>query len=220
MDQHSLRNILKLYLVADLGIRPRDLVDVVESSIVAGITCVQLRAKHAPPGQVFELATQLQRLCSGHAVPFIVNDFLDVALAVGAAGVHLGVDDADPALARRIGGPDFIVGYSPETDEHITLAEASGVSYLGLGPLFATATKPDAGTALGAVELERRRSLTSLPVVAIGGISPATVDAALSTGADGVAVVSSILNAEDPASIVRSLRLRIGSALAATRLGD
>lgn len=220
MDRHVVRNTLRLYLVADLAIRPHDLVDVVQSCVAEGVTCVQLRAKHAAPDRVFEVVTQLQRICSAHQVPFIVNDFLDVALAVGATGVHLGVDDADPALARRRGGPDFIVGYSPETDEQVTAAKARGVSYLGIGPLFATATKPDAGAALGPVELERRRSLTSLPVVAIGGIGPANVDVALSTGADGVAVVSSILKAEDPAGAIRTLRYAIDSASPAMRLCD
>ncbi|HEV2065832.1 MAG TPA: thiamine phosphate synthase [Thermomicrobiales bacterium] len=206
MDRHVVRNSLKLYLVADLAIRPHDLMDVVQSCIVEGLTCVQLRAKHASADRVFEVASRLQRICSAHQVPFIVNDFLQIAVDVGAAGVHLGVDDADTALARRTGGLGFIVGYSPETDDQIGAAESRGVSYLGIGPLFSTATKHDAGTALGAVELQRRRSLTTLPVVAVGGIGPANVDVALSAGVDGVAVASSILNAPDPAGAARNLR--------------
>jgi len=220
MDPTTLRKALKLYLVADLAIRPHDLVEVVDSCIVAGVTCVQLRAKHAVPDRVFEVATALQCICLARQVPLIINDFLDIAVDIGAVGVHLGVEDADPVLARGRGGPGFIVGYSPETDGQVRAAKASGVSYLGIGPLFATATKPDAGAALGIGELRRRRSLTSLPVVAIGGIGPANVDAALSTGADGVAVVSSVLNAEDPASEVKALRSAIDRARDPTRQSD
>lgn len=220
MDRHVVRTTLRLYLVADLAIRPHDLVDVVQSCISEGVTCVQLRAKHAAPDRVFEVAARLQRICSAHQVPFIVNDFLEIAVDIGAAGVHLGLDDPDTAFARRAGGPDFIVGYSPETDDQVTAAEARGVSYLGIGPLFSTATKRDAGTALGAVELKRRRSLTTLPVVAIGGIDPANVDVALAAGVDGIAVASSILNAKDPAGAVRNLRYAIETASPATKLCD
>jgi thiamine-phosphate diphosphorylase len=137
-------------------------------------------------------------------IPLIINDRLDLALALGADGVHLGVDDLSIADARRLAGPDFIIGYSPETDDQIVRATGYA-SYLGIGPLFPTATKPDAGTALGQVEFARRRALTALPVVAIGGISPHNAAQAMSAGANGIAVVAAILGMPDPAAATRDL---------------
>jgi thiamine-phosphate diphosphorylase len=208
MEQDRLRAVLRLYLVADLTLRPYDLPQVVGSCIGAGVTCVQLRAKDAEPEQILEVAKHLRRICAESSVPFIVNDHLDIALAVGADGVHLGVGDSDPEFARQVGGKDFVIGFSPDTDEQVRRAEARGVSYLGLGPLFGTATKRDAGAALGEKELARRVALSGLPTVAIGGIDSTNAHVALLAGADGVAVVSSVLKASDPegaAAILRSV---------------
>lgn len=212
MGQRTLPHALRLYLVADLAIRPFDLPRVVQSCVRAGVTCVQLRAKVADTDRVLEVATALQRICSESSVPFIVNDRIEIALEVGANGVHLGVGDIDSVRARESGGADFIVGFSPETDEQIRKAEARGVSYLGIGPLFGTATKLDAGAALGVRECARRVSLTELPTVAIGGIDSSNAHHARLTGADGVAIVSSILRASDPGKAARTLRSAVDLA--------
>ncbi|HYJ13335.1 MAG TPA: thiamine phosphate synthase [Thermomicrobiales bacterium] len=196
---------LRLYLVASPDNRPDDnLVGVVSSTIAAGVTCLQLRWKSATDRAIFELGRSLLTVTRGAGIPLIINDRLDVALALGADGVHLGVDDLPIADARRLAGPDFIIGYSPETDEEISQA-AAYASYLGIGPFFSTATKPDAGSALGPVEFARRRARTTLPTVAIGGISSHNAAEPLSAGADGIAVVSAILGMSDPAAATRDL---------------
>lgn len=206
MDQVHLRDALRLYLVADLSLCPVGLPDVVRCCIQAGVTCVQLRAKHQRREHVVAVARDLRRICSDWSVPLIINDDLEIALAIGADGVHLGVDDVDPEVARGRGGDDFVIGFSPEMDGQIRNAEAQGVSYLGIGPLFATVTKPDAGSALGVGEFKRRVSLSGLPAVAIGGIAWANARLALDAGADGIAVVSSILGADDPCRASAALR--------------
>lgn len=212
-----LRRSLGLYLIADLALWPVDLPHVVRSCIEAGVTCVQLRAKDESPDRTLAVARHLRQTCSSRSVPLIINDLLDIALAIGADGVHLGVDDADPKLARKLGGERFIIGFSPETDEQLRDAEARGVSYLGIGPVFGTATKADAGTALGTDECARRMSLTRLPTVAIGGIDPSNAHLAIGTGADGIAVVSSILKANDPAQAAASLRSIVDSVTTSAR---
>lgn len=212
MEQERLRSALRLYLVADLTVRPFDLPEVVETCIGAGVTCVQLRAKDAGPDQILEVARDLRQVCAHSSTPFIVNDHLGVALAVGADGVHLGVNDTAPEIAREWGGDDFVIGFSPEVDEQIRNAEGRGVSYLGIGPVFGTATKGDAGVALGQEELARRVALSQLPTVAIGGIDPTNAYLALLAGVEGVAVVSSILKASDPFTAAATLRSIVDSA--------
>lgn len=212
MPRESLRDALGLYLVADLSLRPLDLANVVQACIESGVTCVQLRAKHQPPDRLLPIAQQVRRICAGRSVPLIVNDDLDLALAIHADGVHVGVDDVEPETARSRGGDDFVIGFSPETDEQIRDAETRGVSYLGIGPLFETVTKPDAGAALGVVEFRRRLSLSRLPAVAIGGIVPSNARSALETGAEGIAVVSAILGADDPGHSAAVLRSIVDSA--------
>lgn len=204
MDRGALRKALALYLVADVSLRHLDLPDVVEASIRSGVTCVQLRAKDVSRDQVIEMAALLQAICSRANVSFIVNDHLETALAVGASGVHVGVGDASPEAIRQGAERGFIVGYSPETDEQIRSAGGRGVDYLGIGPVFGTVTKRDAGPAIGPQEFARRRALTSLPVVAIGGIT--ADNAAGLRSADGIAVSSAILLEGDPAAAADALR--------------
>lgn len=212
MDQVVLRRSLGLYLVADLSLRPTDLPRVVRSCIDAGVSCIQVRGKNQDPERILAIARALQPMCRSSSVPLIINDHLDIALETGADGVHLGVDDVDPELARKLGGQGFIIGFSPETDEQLRNAGTRGVSYLGIGPLFGTTTKHDAGASLGTEECARRVSLTRLPTVAIGGIDPSNAHLALGTGADGVAVVSSILKADDPAQTAAKLRSVVDAA--------
>jgi len=195
---------LGLYLVLDPGMTP-DPIAAVQSSIGGGVTMVQVRWKDAHDREIVALGDALSPLCRNAGVPLIVNDRLDLALAIGADGVHLGVDDLPLDRARAIAPTDFIVGYSPERDDEIEMAASAGASYLGIGPFADTNTKSDAGKALGPHEFHRRRLLTTLPVVAIGGVSVTNAASARSAGADGIAVVSAILRSEDPGKATRDL---------------
>jgi thiamine-phosphate pyrophosphorylase len=198
-------DVLRLYLVASPDDRPNgDLVEVVESTILAGVTCIQLRWKSATDRAILELGSAILRVTLGAGIPLIINDRLDLALALSADGVHLGVDDLPLHDARRIAGPDFIIGFSPESDDQIVRADQHA-SYLGIGPFFSTATKHDAGRALGPIEFARRRALTTLPTVAIGGISGDNAAQPIAAGANGIAVVSAILGMADPVEATRDL---------------
>lgn len=201
----DLRKALRLYLVADPEHSQGDFLTTIASALRGGVTMVQLRAKNLTDRKLYQYAVMLQELCSQHGAGFLVNDRLDIALAVQADGVHLGVDDLPIAQARELGGTEFIIGYSPEADSHITSARSQGADYLGIGPVFGTGTKADAGVALGLDEFQRRLTLGGLPAVGIGGITTENATSVLKAGADGVAVVSAILGAEDPESAAGQL---------------
>ncbi len=196
---------LRLYLVLDpAAIGDRNPLELCQKVIEAGVACLQIRWKSATDREIIDLARALLPITSGANVPLIINDRVDLALASGAEGVHLGVDDLPLEDARRLAGNDFIIGYSPDTDAGIS--QATGLaSYLGIGPLFTTATKADAGGALGPEEYARRRALSPLPTVAIGGIDASNAHQAFGTGADGIAVVSAILGASDPVAATEEL---------------
>ena len=197
---------LALYLIADPDFAHGSLIDTTREAVANGVTMVQLRWKSGTDRQLAEVGRALMPICTDHHVPLIVNDRVDIALAIGAHGVHLGVDDLAVTDARRIGGKQFIVGFSPDTDDQISAAAYDGASYLGIGPLYATATKSDAGPGLGPDEFSRRVGLTPLPVVAIGGITVDNAHAALDAGARGVAVISAILGSETPGPAALALR--------------
>ena len=200
-----------LYLVIDPDHAAGDVIQTALDAFDNGVTCVQVRWKTATDRQFVELARAIQRLSQPRGIPLIVNDRLDIALVVGAEGVHLGVDDVPVQDVRRIGGTEFLIGYSPEIDSEISAAAVAGASYLGIGPIHATATKLDAGSALGTNEFTRRRMLTELPVVAIGGITADNAVEAFAAGADGIAVAWAILGSADPAAATRQLK-RVVSA--------
>lgn len=181
-------------LVTDDGlIAGRDLLALARAAERGGVTAVQLRLKRASPRELCEIARAL-----GHVlrVPVLVNDRLDVAIAAGAAGVHLGPDDLPVALARRIVPPDFIVGASVGNGDEATAARAA--DYWGVGPWRATGTKTDAGDPLGPEGLRRIVALAgAIPCVAIGGVRPEDVSAVRAAGGAGVGVVSGILGADE-----------------------
>ena len=191
---HNLAPLLRLMLVTDDAlVAGRDLVALARAAERGGVTAVQLRLKRASPRELCEIARAL-----GHAlrVPVLVNDRLDVAIAAGAAGVHLGPDDLPVALARRIVPPDFIVGASVGSGDEATAARAA--DYWGVGPWRATGTKTDAGDPLGPEGLRRIVALAGgIPCVAIGGVRPEDVSAVRAAGGAGVGVVSGILGADE-----------------------
>jgi thiamine-phosphate diphosphorylase len=180
----------------------RDLVALVRAAEQGGITSVQLRMKHATAAELAQLG---RALLLAVRIPVIVNDRVDVALAVGAHGVHLGPDDVPVALARRIAPPGFVIGASVGLEGE--LSNGALADYWGIGPWSSTSTKRDAGAALGAAGFSRIIAQAGgRPCIAIGGIQPGDVPAALAAGAAGVAVVSGILASTDVAAATRRYR--------------
>jgi len=192
---------LSLYLVTDTVLcGQRGVPATVRAAIAGGVTVVQLRDPAATTRQLYEAAVALRAVVGD--VPLIVNDRLDVALAAGADGVHLGQSDLPVRKARGIAGDDFIIGWSVSTTDEVD--HAADIDYLGIGPVFPTATKPDAGAALGPAKVRELADRSSLPTVAIGGITVG--NAAEIAGVDGICVVSAICAADDPRAAAESLR--------------
>ena len=171
------------------------------AAVRGGATMVQLRLKHASGRELVEVA---RRLVQSLPVPVIVNDRADVALAAGAAGVHLGVDDLPVAAMRAIAPPGFVIGASVGADAE--LAHASGADYVGIGPVYATLSKSDAGEAIGVDGFARLRELGGMPALAIGGVTAANAAPLREAGAAGVAVIRAVLGAPDPEAAARALR--------------
>jgi thiamine-phosphate pyrophosphorylase len=198
---------LSLYLVIGAGdTRGRALDKVVAAAVAGGVSVVQLREKTAPTRDILARAEALKQVLDPRGVPLIVNDRLDVALAVGAAGVHLGQDDMPPEAARRLIGPEMLLGLSVSDAAEAARADPAVVDYVGIGAAYTTGTKADAGAAIGAEGVARLRAQVRLPGVAIGGIHAENVAALRRTGIEGVAVVSAIARAADPAAAARDLR--------------
>ncbi|MDF2096392.1 thiamine phosphate synthase [Aquibaculum arenosum] len=198
---------LSVYLVIGPGdCAGRRMSDVVARALAGGATLVQLRDKEASDHDMLALGEALIPLCRAARVPLIVNDRLDVALALGADGLHLGQDDDEAAAARARLGEDRILGVSAANAAELARVPLYAVDYIGVGPVFATSSKPDAGEAIGLEGVAAMRRLTDKPLVGIGGISTDRATAVIEAGANGVAVVSAIGGAEDPAQAARRLR--------------
>ena len=194
-----------IYLVTDEAcLHGRPLLKCVEEALAAGVTLVQYRAKAADGGVLYAEACRLKELCDKYSVPLIINDRLDIALAVGAAGVHLGQDDLPCAVARRLLGEDFIIGVSAHNPAEAVQAVSEGADYLGCGAVFGTATKHDVAK-LGLENLRAIRKAVAVPMVGIGGITADTYAEVLATGADGAAIVSGILGQDDIGAVVKKL---------------
>lgn len=194
-----------IYLVTDEAcLHGRPLLECVEEALAAGVTLVQYRAKAADGGVLYAEACRLKELCDKYSVPLIINDRLDIALAVGAAGVHLGQDDLPCAVARRLLGEDFIIGVSAHNPAEAVQAVSEGADYLGCGAVFGTATKHDVAK-LGLENLRAIRKAVAVPMVGIGGITADNYAEVLATGADGAAIVSGILAQDDIGAVVKKL---------------
>ena len=202
-----------LYLVTDESLAgARGVEDVVRAAVEGGVTVVQLRAKQAAGRDFLKQAATLYAWLHARHVALIINDRVDVALACDADGVHVGQDDLPCAAVRRLVGPNRIIGVSVSTVAEALQAERDGADYLGVSPVFATPTKPDTPPAAGLDGLAAIRSAVRLPLVAIGGISEQNAAAVIRAGADGIAVVSAIMAAVDPAAAARALRKRVMEA--------
>ncbi|UCF32147.1 MAG: thiamine phosphate synthase [bacterium] len=189
---------LSLYLVTDRDLSlGRTNEEVVRRALSAGVTTVQYRDKNAPARPMVSEGLVLAAMCREAGVTFIVNDRLDVALICGADGVHLGQDDLGASDARRMAGPDFIIGVSVTTPEEARTARDEGADYLAANGVFPTATKTDLGSPLGLEGVAALAGSTGLPMVAIGGIDASNAGAVVRAGAKGVAVVSFIVSHDD-----------------------
>ena len=201
----AIRCALKLYAVTDNAwLGERTLAECVEAALAGGATFVQLRDKQATGDALRAEAEELLALCRAAGVPFVVNDDVECALAVGADGVHVGQDDMACERARALLGPDAIVGVSTQTVEQARAAEAAGADYLGVGGVTGTATKPEAGV-LAAEEFRAIVAAVDIPVVAIGGISRENIGRLEGLGLAGVAVVSALFAAPDVEAAAREL---------------
>jgi thiamine-phosphate pyrophosphorylase len=201
---------LTLYVITDRRLASgRSHEEVAREAIAGGATVIQLRDKEASTKELVEIGRRLRRLTAERGVTFIVNDRVDVALAVNADGVHLGQEDMPAALARQLMGPAKVIGVSASTVEEAKRAEKDGANYLGVGPVYATVTKPDAGEPIGVEGLAEILRAVSIPVVAIGGIKEGNVEEVIAAGADGVAVVSAVVAAQDIEAAARRLRRKI-----------
>jgi thiamine-phosphate pyrophosphorylase len=195
-----------VYLVTDRALAgDRSLVSVIRAALDGGVGVVQIREKNLSSRAFYETALEIVRLARPMGRAAIVNDRLDIAMACGADGVHLGQTDLPCEEARRLGGPGLIVGVSVGTEAEAVAAERAGADYLGISPVFATPTKPDAPEPAGLAGLQRIRRVVRLPLVAIGGIHAGNAADAIRAGADGVAVVSAVMAASDPRAAAAAL---------------
>ena len=202
-----MKDYLKLYLVTDRELSlGRSLEEVVSEAVQGGVTVVQLREKEASTGEFIELARRLMKLLKPLRIPLIINDRVDVALAVDADGVHIGQSDMPYEDARRLLGPDKIIGLSVESFEDIEAANALDVDYIGISPVYGTPTKADTAEPFGLEGLRKAVEMSVHPTVAIGGMNASTIGEVMAAGTDGVAVVSAICSAENIRKATSDLR--------------
>ncbi len=202
---------LSLYLVTDRDLlQGKDFLATVRQAVEGGVTMVQLREKKADSLQFYRMAMDLKKMLAEFKVPLIINDRLDIALAVDADGVHLGQSDLPCAVARKILGKDKIIGLSIESAEQCLDLEA--IDYIAFSPVFATNTKDDISLPLGLDGVKEISSLANLPGVAIGGINEENASGVIEAGADGVAVVSAIMSANNLRLVAENLKRIVGNA--------
>src|SRR5436190_1729158 len=200
----------KRYPLTDTRLSGLTHAEQVERLAAGGATIVQLREKLASPREFYDAAREAMRVARALGVRLIINDRVDIALAVGADGVHLGQDDLPPRRARELVGPDRIVGYSTHNVEQALEADSTPVDYLAIGPIFQTRTKEKTDAVVGLELIEELKSRLTKPLVAIGGITLETAPAVIAAGADSVAVISD-LYAGNIAERTREYLHRLGS---------
>lgn len=200
------REELRLYLVTDRPLAgDRDILDIVKQAVEGGATMVQLREKDADTRDFVELAIAMKKALEPYGVPLIINDRVDVALACDADGVHIGQSDMPYAIARKLLGPDKIIGLSVENMEQVVEANELDVDYIGVSPIYSTTTKTDTAAPFGLEGLAQAVKLSRHPSVAIGGMNARTAADVMRCGTDGIAVVSAIVCAPDPCAASREL---------------
>ena len=195
-----------LYLCTDrILMSTNTLEEAVEQAILGGCSLIQLREKQSSSREFFEMAKRIKAITDRYRVPLIINDRIDIALAVDAAGVHLGQEDIPAKEARRIMGEEKVIGVSARTVELARKAVEDGADYLGVGAMFATNTKGNAKV-IGKEKLKEIRAAVSIPIVAIGGINHSNAAQLVDTGINGLAVVSSVIGASDIQAAARKMR--------------
>ncbi|MCQ2148500.1 MAG: thiamine phosphate synthase, partial [Bacteroidales bacterium] len=200
------REDLKLYLVTDRDLAgDKDILDIVKEAVKGGVTIVQLREKDADTKVFVDLAIRMKEALKPYNVPLIINDRIDVALASDADGVHIGQSDMPYHIARKLLGPDKIIGLSCENMEQVIEANELDVDYIAISPVYSTPTKTDTSAPFGLDGLEKAMKLTRHPSCAIGGMNQRTIADVMKRGTDGVAVVSAIVCAEDPCKASKDL---------------
>jgi len=200
-----------LYVILDpraSGRRP--LVEILGEAAAAGVRLFQYRSKTVSTLEAYRQAIPLRQAAADAQALFLVNDRCDLALAIEADGVHLGQTDLPLVLARSLMGPDKVIGISTHQDAEVRTAAAEGADYVGFGPIFPTATKPDHEPVVGLAGLRLVRALTTLPIFAIGGVTVDNLAAVLEAGADGVAVISALADSADIAGTVQAFRRHLG----------
>lgn len=201
-----------LYVVLDrTAARGRDLVELLALALAGGSRMIQLREKEWPSGRVMPLAEKLRAACAAAGATFIVNDRVDLALAVGADGVHLGQDDLPARAARPLLRPGMILGISTHSVEQARAAQADGADYVAVGSMFATTSKADFQL-VGPDLMRKLRGEIRVPLVGIGGITPDNVSEVIQAGADGVAVISAVCAAADPKAAAARFLTQIRAA--------
>lgn len=207
-----------LYVITDEGLgRGFSHAELARRAVAGGADVIQLRDKRLSGRDLVDVAVAIREITLEAGALFIVNDRLDVALAAGADGIHLGESDLPIGHARRIAPPGFIIGASVGSVAAAVRAATEGADYVALSPTFATGSKGDAGPGHGLAVLSAIRSAVPLPLVAIGGITAANVDEVIAAGADGVAVISAVVGKDDVTIAARDLRTRIAAAKALNR---
>lgn len=209
---------LSLYVLTDAGLsRGRSHFEIVEAALAGGATAIQFRDKHLATREYLEVGQRLRQLCRQTGATFIVNDRLDLALALQADGVHLGPADLPPETARRLVPPDFLIGVSVDNVAEALAAVEQGANYLGAGPVFPTRTKLDTGPVMGPDGLAAIVRAVAVPVVGIGSISAANLPQVIASGAAGAAIISAAVGAADVRQAVAEMRTIISSERARNR---
>lgn len=203
-------NPYKLYLVTDDQQDLATLEHVVEQGVAGGVTMVQVREKHGDVRAFIERAQRVKAILSGTGVPLIINDRVDVALAVDADGLHLGQSDMPAEIARQLIGEDKILGLSIENEQQLKEAEHLPIDYIGLSAIFATPTKTNTKKHWGVEGLKSALETTQLPIVGIGGINESNIPELMTTGVHGLALVSAICQADDPQAAAQHLLSLMG----------
>jgi thiamine-phosphate pyrophosphorylase len=196
-------------MVTDSKLCTRPEEEMVGEALAGGVTAIQYREKEKPAHEMVKTARELRKLTSDHDALLIINDRIDVALAVGADGVHLGQEDMPYETTRKILGEKAVIGMTAHTVEEAVEAQRKGADYIGLSPIFPTSTKTDAGPAAGVALVKDASSMVHIPKIAIGGITEENMEQVFRAGADGVAMISGVVTSQDIEGTVRRILDRI-----------
>ena len=208
-----MKNIGVLHVITDTTLQSRFThAELADLAIAGGADTVQFRQKHGTTRELITTAQNMQAVCAQHKVTLIVNDRADIALAVGATGVHFGQEDMPVSIGRQLLSTKAIIGASARTEEKILTAISEGADYIGFGPIYGTTSKPDAETAKGLDQLRRICEIAACPVIAIGGITVQTAGDVIRAGAHGIAVISAVCAHPEPTVATQALLNEIHGA--------